>query len=125
MLPCKIWTGATNHHGYPVRYERTPKGYRARKVQRKMLGAGPGQVVRHKCNNTRCVEETHIHLGTQAQNVADTVARGRNGHAPVKLTSEQVQRIRVDPKSGRQLAIELGVSRSLVTAIRRGQRRRK
>lgn len=36
-----------------------------------------GVVVRHTCDNTRCVNPTHLVLGTQADNIKDMVSRGR------------------------------------------------
>ena len=36
-----------------------------------------GMVVRHKCDNTNCVNPEHMELGTQLDNIKDTVERGR------------------------------------------------
>jgi hypothetical protein len=36
-----------------------------------------GMVVAHKCDNPRCINVEHLYVGTQLQNVADTIARGR------------------------------------------------
>lgn len=36
-----------------------------------------GMVVRHKCDNRRCINPEHLELGTQYDNVQDTVNRGR------------------------------------------------
>lgn len=37
-----------------------------------------GLVVRHKCDNPRCVEPTHLEIGTQDDNIADRVIRDRS-----------------------------------------------
>lgn len=36
-----------------------------------------GLFVLHKCDNNRCCNEEHLFLGTQAENIADAVAKGR------------------------------------------------
>lgn len=61
-----------------------------------------GLVVRHTCDNPRCVNPAHLLIGTHADNAADRVARGRSSHYGVhgeasgrcKLTDEQVAAIR-------------------------------
>ncbi len=37
-----------------------------------------GLVIRHKCDNTRCINPKHLEVGTQADNVQDRVLRGRS-----------------------------------------------
>lgn len=36
-----------------------------------------GQVIRHRCDNPKCVNPAHLEVGTYAQNTADAVQRGR------------------------------------------------
>lgn len=43
-----------------------------------------GLVVRHKCDNTLCVEVRHLELGTDADNIADMIKRGRKATVPKK-----------------------------------------
>lgn len=38
---------------------------------------GPSQVVRHKCDNRRCVNPSHLEVGTQQDNVDDMWERNR------------------------------------------------
>ena len=36
-----------------------------------------GMVVRHKCDNTNCINPEHMELGTPRQNIQDAIDRGR------------------------------------------------
>jgi len=36
-----------------------------------------GKVIMHKCDNKKCVNPDHLKLGTQVENIADMVAKGR------------------------------------------------
>lgn len=48
-----------------------------------------GQVIRHKCDNCRCLNVTHMELGTHTDNMQDMVKRTRHGRS--KLTADQVR----------------------------------
>lgn len=91
---------------------RSKKGYGEIKVDGRMekthrqawvltFGAiPPGLQVLHRCDNPPCINPDHLFLGTNLDNVADRVAKGRNG-APrgelvptAKLTADGVKTIR-------------------------------
>lgn len=38
-----------------------------------------GLVVRHKCDNRRCVNPGHLEIGTHSDNLCDAFDRGRRG----------------------------------------------
>jgi len=89
-------------------------------------------LVLHRCDNPPCVNPGHLFAGTNADNVADCIAKGRrhktagslNGRA--KLTPDQVQEIRTlyDPKAGQTiltLAGRFGVGKSQIYNIVRGR----
>ena len=95
-----------------------------------------GMVVRHTCDVTWCVNPDHLVLGTQYDNVQDTVNRGRlncrkgesNGRA--KLSNEDVLFIKNAPAWNREgtgfshnkLAEMFSVSKGTIEQIRRGIR---
>ncbi len=93
--------------------------------------------VLHTCDNPRCVNPTHLKLGTNSDNVADKVRKGRQArnvawnkgqdglkgmkNASSKLTDETVRKIRAEYKFGENgayvLAKEYGVSKPLIYNI--------
>ena len=118
---CWEWTSYRNRvQGYG-RLHHNGKDHKAHRVSY-ALANGPipdGLVVRHKCDNPPCVNPAHLELGTQADNVADRVARSRgarvqgtaNGRS--KLTEDTVREIRTKHAGGgtiNDLAIEYEVS---------------
>lgn len=62
------------------------------------LSSIKGLVVRHVCDNPRCINPTHLELGTHKDNSADMVKRGRSctgeRNAACKLSDIEVQWIR-------------------------------
>lgn len=94
-----------------------------------------GMVVRHKCDNPRCINPSHLELGTQLDNVQDMLDRNRGVLPPVikgeengnsKLTEKEVIEIKtkmLNYKKGmrKQLANEYGVSEATIKAIRSGR----
>lgn len=59
-----------------------------------------GQVVRHTCDNPRCINPDHLRLGTQADNMMDMSLRRRHGN--LKLTEEQAEYIRANCTPGKR-----------------------
>lgn len=92
------------------------------------LNNGPipdGYVVRHKCDNPSCINPEHLEVGTQADNIADKVSRGRqargSGVGKAILTEESVREIRSSPLKVSELSTLYGVS---VVSIRNILRRK-
>lgn len=85
----------------------------------------PGMDVLHKCDNTACIEPTHLKLGTHQDNMDDKVAKGRQArmvgsdHPSAKLNEDIVRSILVDPRKLRPVANDHGVSESTISLIRR------
>lgn len=87
-----------------------------------------GQVVRHRCDNTACVNPGHLHIGTQTDNVRDRVERGRSArgeqHGRAKLSHADIQDIRrrrAAGASGTSLARAYGVTHQNIYTILSGK----
>lgn len=122
---CWLWTGATfDERGYGVFTLRRRAVRAHRFIWHAVSGQNipDGMVVRHRCDNPRCVNPEHLELGTQQENVADRQARDRTARGEVngnsKLTSSQVLAIRSDLRGARPVAKCFCVSRSIVQKIR-------
>jgi len=87
---CLEWQRCFNSDGYP---RAAINGDTNVKVHRKVFELCHGYsppVVRHKCDNIKCVEPAHLLPGTHIDNVQDRVLRGRtNNH----LSEEEKQLI--------------------------------
>ena len=83
---CWEWQGKKNKNGYGmIKLPGGKKEARVHRVSWQIHYGGFGDLnVLHKCDNPRCVRPDHLFLGTQAENIADMVAKGRNGHPASK-----------------------------------------
>ena len=61
-------------------------------VCRKVHGARPQEraVVMHSCDNKACINPDHLSWGTQAENLADSLAKGRRKVPPLPDTRKQI-----------------------------------
>src|SRR3990167_5510093 len=84
---CWIWNGAVSGDGYGSFYQER-KWVKAHRLSWELsLGMIPqfsdpqvALCVLHHCDTPRCVRPDHLFLGTNRDNVADMVAKGRHRH---------------------------------------------
>jgi hypothetical protein len=147
---CWLWLGTQVNGGYGLirgeAYTGTKRMFLAHRVSWE-LSNGPipdGLCVLHSCDNRLCVNPSHLFLGTQADNIADMVRKGRQGHTGgakgllngththphrrargerqgrAKLTADEVMEIRASSGVTQTvLAQKYGVTLSNISSIRR------
>ncbi len=119
-----------NGKGYPRGYFSGRRYTVARYLWEKAYGPiGPGLSIRHKCDNPACINLDHIEIGTNLENVADRVSRGRsafgerNGRA--KLKESDVLFILKSSESTVFLSKMFGVTEFTIRELRKGRSWRK
>lgn len=133
LVPCQEHQVCSNSRGYGVvrRAGKTELLHRVVYCDAKDLCLNEirGKVVRHSCDNSKCVEPSHLLIGTQADNVKDMIDRGRNSppprrsgdqHSMAKLNYETVKAIRKEYRSGTKqidLARKFGVTAANISLI--------
>ena len=102
MSDCINWSKGLAHNGYGLT-TRNNKTYRAHRlaycdyhnIDHSVIR---GKVVRHTCDNRRCVNPEHLVIGTHQDNMDDMKKRNRSAkglaNGAGKLTPEQVTYIR-------------------------------
>lgn len=131
---CWLWSaGRTKKSGYGQTSQSHRHMVAHRVSWRLHRGAIPeGLKVLHRCDVPACVNPDHLFLGTQADNVADMMAKGRNnlrkyGYRPRrngKLTPTDVLNIRrmAGQKFQKEIAADFGVNKGTISKILTGIR---
>jgi HNH endonuclease len=138
---CWPWIGSLAHNGYGVMSVRLGKYKHHNFVASRIAyflatGKDPGQkVVMHSCDNPPCCNLAHLSLGTNTQNHADKVAKGRQArgdtHGHTKTSDATALKIyklfkKYGPGYGVQarIARELGTSNWTVHGVIRAEKRK-
>jgi len=128
---CWLWTGCVDHSGSG--YGKINEGG----AYGRQLGAHSvswqlhrgeiphGQFVLHTCDTPRCVNPSHLFLGTHSDNMADRSSKGRQSRGERSgvsvLTRDSVLKIRILWETGgflqREIAVFFGVYKSTVQNI--------
>jgi hypothetical protein len=126
---CWEWQSTIKKNGYGS-FWFNGKADRAHRVSY-ILSNGPipdGLLVRHACDNKRCVNPSHLLLGDVLDNARDAVERDRvafgSGNGNAKLTERQVVEIRQRVANGEtqaEMARVFNVSSSAIQFIIAGR----
>lgn len=127
---CWIWVGTTDIRGYGLIVVH-PGIYKAHRLSWTAYH-GPipeGKYVCHTCDNRSCVNPDHLFIGSQADNMADMVKKGRAGrlagekNGRSRLTEDQAReilRLRKEGVSLRRVATMFGIGKTTVRHITNG-----
>jgi len=95
-MPCLIWTGTRNKAGYGTMVIN-----RKRKIATHVAilvetgeAVPKGKIVMHHCDNSQCVEFTHISVATTAENIEDRRKKGRTAHGEKHGTKTKPESVR-------------------------------
>lgn len=128
---CFVWLRSLERDGYGQFWYKNKKYKAHRWAYEQVHGSIPsGLFVLHKCDNPACVNPKHLFLGTNSDNMLDTVRKGRKvapvfhgeEHGMAILTEAKVRRIRQRIARGdRQcdVARDFGISAPLVYRIKK------
>lgn len=132
---CWLWTGATDEYGYGQLSRHVNKKRINLKAHRfsYQLHKGPipdGLKILHSCDTPLCINPAHLRAGTDKENKADSIARGRHAFGEklgrAKLTEDQVLEMRRIYASRHRvnksaLARQYNISHSVVRAVTSGK----
>ena len=106
---CWEWTGTLNKKGYGV-VRIQGVNFTAHRLSWLLFNGGGwrGLQVLHRCDNRKCINPNHLFLGTNADNLADRQAKGRQSrgekHPTAKLKEFEVKEIRRLVSVGMEIA---------------------
>lgn len=128
---CWLWTGANNRHKYGNINVNGVTRRPNRLSYAIHIGDPIGFDVLHECDNPPCVNPKHLFLGDDKDNATDKVNKDRQlkgiTHPLTRISSEQLAIIISRIKRGDRhldIARDFGLSRSYVTMIGLGKKRK-
>ena len=125
---CWLWLGGVTDSGYARCSRPGGKHVMGHRLSWELLhGFIPtGLLVLHKCDNPPCVNPSHLFLGTEADNTADMLRKGRKApthgelNGLTKLSQAQVSLIVQRLQAGEYqhvIALDFAVSKSTIQRI--------
>ena len=128
MSACIEHTQQGDKDGYGHTHYQGKRASLHRLAHYKATGTWP-EVVRHTCDNPRCINPEHLLGGSASDNVQDMLSRGRGNKAAgedsgrCKLSDEQVLTICNSNLTVKQLALTYSVTKSCIYYLKSGKGR--
>lgn len=116
---CLIWRGAFNTDGYPRATRKrvsTGQSYSNVKVHRHIFEhihqtrLFESDIICHSCDDPRCLNPSHISVGTASSNMQDRDFRGRTFNAVSCLEIDSIKELSFRGFSGVCIAKQLGIN---------------
>lgn len=124
---CHLWLGGVDQYGYGQTFWQGVRWSAHQAAWISANGSIPkGLCVCHKCDVRSCINITHLWIGTNAENTADKVAKGRVARnfgekaGNAILTQAQADAIREMSGTQESIAAKFGISRRTVSHIKVG-----
>ena len=126
---CLLWLGGCCGAGYgAVRDGNSLKSTHVISYEHAYGPVPRGLLVLHKCDVKLCCNPTHLYVGNDADNACDRVIRGQQArgerHGRAFLSDEEIREIREADGYHKDIAAKFGISRTHVTNIKNGFRRK-
>jgi hypothetical protein len=131
---CILWYGGRSQRGYGRIVGPSGRMEQAHRISWELHFAPipSGLQVLHKCDTPACINPAHLFLGTQQENVADMIRKGRRGPLTPpsnltrrtkkpRLTADAVVHIRRREMSGDEYAALYGVHRAHIANVQAGK----
>jgi len=114
---CLIWTRCLNSDGYPRAGTKDTSNLKVhREVFFDVNGYYP-PVVRHTCDNPKCINPSHLIAGNPLDNVEDRIVRGRTFNVVTEEEDELVKELRSLHLSYHEIGKILGIKSKRVEYI--------
>jgi hypothetical protein len=115
---CWEWTGARQPNGYG-RVGFLGRGYLVHRLAYQLAHGTllPGMQVCHHCDNRACVRDEHLFAGTQTDNEADKIAKGRHRTKLTVADIREIRRLVLGGMSQTRVARRFGTYQANISAI--------
>lgn len=114
---CLEWTRCLNSDGYArAKINDNVNGKVHRFVFEEVNGYAP-PVVRHSCDNPRCINPEHLVAGNNIDNIKDRNERKRTYNYVSEEDKEAVRKLRAERLTHRQIAESLNIKTKRVERI--------